>query len=160
MKTLIVYDSVFGNTRKVAEAMAEALGNGTQLCRAADVTAAQWQGLDLLIAGSPTRGFKATKGMDAFLRGIPSGALAGMKVAAFDTRLYLPDVGNKFLDFIVGIFGYAAEPMVKKMVRKGGVQAIAPGGFCVKGSEGPMRGGEIARAAAWAKQAMRGEAAS
>ena len=160
MKTLIVYDSVFGNTKQVAQVMGEALGAGAGMQKADAVTAGDLKGLDLLIVGSPTRGFTATGAAKGFLNKIPAGALKGVKVAAFDTRMYLPDVNNKFLNFMVGIFGYAAEPMGKKLVRKGGTQAIAPGGFYVKDSEGPMRDGEIERAAAWAKQAMDGEAAS
>jgi len=160
MKALIVYDSVFGNTKKVAQAMGEALGSGARLVKAADVTAGDLTGLDLLIVGSPTRAFTATGAAKAFLNRIPAKALMGVKVAAFDTRMYLPDVDNKFLTFMVEIFGYAAEPMGKKLVRKGGVQAIEPAGFFVKDSEGPMKDGEIERAAAWAKGAMNGKAAS
>jgi len=160
MKTLIVYDSVFGNTRKVAQAMQEALGAGAGMQKADAVTAGDLKGLDLLIVGSPTRAFTATGAAKGFLSKIPAGALKGVKVAAFDTRMYLPDVDNKFLTFMIGIFGYAAEPMAKKLVRKGGVQVLKPAGFFVKDSEGPMKDGEIARAAAWAKEAINGEAAS
>jgi flavodoxin len=160
MKTLIVYDSVFGNTKNVAQAMQKALGTGAQVVKVNEVTAAHLQGLDLLIAGSPTRAFKATGAMSGFLRGIQSRALKGVKVAAFDTRMYLPDVNNKFLNFMVGIFGYAAEPMAKKLTKKGGTEAIAPAGFFVKDSEGPMKDGEIERAAAWAAQAAGEGAAS
>ena len=160
MKTLIVYDSVFGNTRKVAQAMQEALGAGARMEKADGVTAGDLTGLDLLIVGSPTRAFTATGAAKGFLNKIPPKALKGVKVAAFDTRMYLPDVDNRFLTFMVGIFGYAAEPMAKKLVRKGGVQVLAPGGFYVKDSEGPMKDGEIDRAVAWAKQALNGEAVS
>lgn len=160
MKTLIVYDSVFGNTKKVAQAMQKALGTGAQVVKVNEVTAAQLQGLDLLIAGSPTRAFTATGAVKGFLNKIPAGSLTGVKVAAFDTRMYLPDVDNKFLNFMVGIFGYAAEPMAKKLVKKGGTGVIAPAGFFVKDSEGPMKGGEIERAAAWATQAAGEGAAS
>mgnify|MGYP000002908455 CR=1 FL=1 len=160
MKALIVYDSVFGNTMKVAQAMAEALGAGAAVQKADAVTAGDLTGLDLLIVGSPTRAFTATGAAKGFLNKIPAGALKGVKVAAFDTRMYLPDVDNKFLNFMVGIFGYAAEPMGKKLVRKGGTQGLKPEGFFVKDSEGPMKDGEIERAAAWARQAINGEAAS
>lgn len=160
MNVLIVYDSVFGNTKKVAQAMQEALGAGARMQQAGAAAAGDLRGLDLLIVGSPTRAFRATAAVKAFLNTIPAGALKGVKVAAFDTRMYLPDVNSKFLNFMVGIFGYAAEPMAKKLVRKGGVQAMAPEGFFVKDSEGPMKDGEIERAAAWARQALNGEAVS
>lgn len=150
MKALIVYDSVFGNTGKVAQAMAEALGDGAVIRKPGEVTSEDMRGLELLIAGSPTRAFQATGAMSGFLKGIPAGSLRGVRVAAFDTRMYLPDVNNKFLNFMAGVFGYAAEPMAKKLVQKGGRQALAPEGFYVQGSEGPMKDGEITRAAAWA----------
>ena len=153
MKILVIYDSVFGNTEKIAQAVSAGLaGRGeVELLKVADVTPQKLAGVGLLVAGSPTRGFRATEGMKALLKNLPAGALQGVKVAAFDTRLVIKEVHNAFLSFMVGIFGYAAKPMADALVSKGGQLAVPPEGFFVKASEGPLKDGELERAAAWAK---------
>jgi hypothetical protein len=92
--------------------------------------------------------------MQDWLNGIPSGALQGKNVAAFDTRLTW---------FWVRIFGFAAPKIARSLENKGGRLAMPgegpPGlaageGFCVTGGEGPLQGGELERAADWAKQVL------
>jgi hypothetical protein len=61
------------------------------------------------------------------------------------------DVKSPVLSVMAGLFGYAAKPISDKLVRKGGELAAPPEGFIVEGSEGPLRGGELERAAAWAR---------
>jgi flavodoxin I len=77
-----------------------------------------------------------------------------MKVAAFDTRIAVEDVKNGFLTFMVKIFGYAAKPIADGLKKTGGVLVVVPEGFFVKGSEGPLRDGELERAASWASQVI------
>jgi hypothetical protein len=61
-------------------------------------------------------------------------------------------VNNKFLTFMEGIFGYAADPIAKGLVKKGAELKGTAEGFFVNASEGPLRDGELERAAAWAKE--------
>ena len=156
-KTLVVYDSAFGNTEKVAQAMGEALGSETevQVLRVTDVRPEQLKGLDLLIVGSPVQRFQALPAINEFLNDIPAQGLAGVKVAAFDTRILMEDVESSFaraiLGFFVRIFGYAAEPIGYKLTKKGGEQMVPPAGFLVEDTEGPLKPGELERAAEWAK---------
>jgi flavodoxin len=70
MKTLIVYDSVFGNTQKIAQAIAGAL-DCLDVLQVVNANLNQLSGLDLLIVGSPTRGFRPTPAITAFLKSIP-----------------------------------------------------------------------------------------
>ncbi|MBA3072507.1 MAG: nitric oxide synthase, partial [Anaerolineae bacterium] len=53
MNILIIYDSVFGNTEKIAQSIAVTLG--TQAISVSQADADQLRGLDLLVVGSPTR---------------------------------------------------------------------------------------------------------
>jgi flavodoxin len=154
MKALIVYDSVFGNTEKVAQAIAAALEGQAEVAakRVGGVTSADLAGVSALIVGSPTRKFTSTPAIKAWINGLPSGSLQGIKVAAFDTRVEIKDDTPGILKFFVKLFGYAAEPMAAKLVKKGGTQAMEPAGFIVEGTEGPMRAGEFERAADWAKR--------
>ena len=46
MKTLVVYDSVYGNTRQVAEAVGAALPGDVSVLHARDVSASTLEGVD------------------------------------------------------------------------------------------------------------------
>jgi flavodoxin len=152
MRALVIYDTFFGNTEKVAHAISDSLGAESSAIRVADARHGQLDGLGLLVVGSPTRAFRPTKPISQFLDGIPRGALRGVKVAAFDTRMSEAELNSPMLGFMVKIFGYASKPISDKLVRKGGELAAPPEGFIVEASEGPLRDGELERAAAWAKQ--------
>lgn len=148
MKSLILYDSVFGNTRTIAEAISKALGAPVQ--SVAEISTDDLQGIELLIVGSPTRAFRPTKPLTRFLAALPAQALTGVQAAAFDTRADLDDVKSRLLDTMVRIFGYAA-PSIEKQLRKKGARIItSAGGFFIQGTEGPLKEGELARAGAWA----------
>jgi hypothetical protein len=62
------------------------------------------------------------------------------------------DANSPILAFFVKLFGYAAKPIADKLKKKGGELAIPPEGFFVKGSEGPLKEGELERVADWARQ--------
>ena len=94
MKILVVYDSYFGNTEKVAQVIGESFGDDVPVLRVGDVKLEQLSELDYLIVGSPTRAFRSSDAIKAFLGNIPSDGLKGVKVAAFDTRIAQEDVDN------------------------------------------------------------------
>jgi flavodoxin len=152
MKITIVYDSIFGNTEKIAKAIGDALA-GQHTVTVNQVNAIQPEklaGSELVIVGSPTRGFRPTPAISAFLKGIPNDSLSGARVAAFDTRASVKDIKSPFLNFFVVLFGYAAEPIAGRLKKKGGSLSLPPEGFYVKDREGPLYEGEVERAAAWA----------
>jgi flavodoxin len=99
-------------------------------------------GLDLLVVGSPTLGGRPTPAVKTFLDRIPEGALAKVRVAAFDTRMTM---------WVAKLFGWAADRIAAGLAAKGGIAAAKPEGFIVKGREGPLADGERERAAVWAK---------
>jgi flavodoxin len=148
MNTLVIYDSVFGNTEKIAQAIAAALQ--TSALPVSQASIEQLLGLDLLVVGSPTRGFRPTEGIAKFLNGLSKNHLAGVRVAAFDTRIVLETIDSKALRFLVDKGGYAASTIAKTLEKKGGVLAAPPEGFFVTGEQGPLQDGELERAAGWA----------
>jgi flavodoxin len=152
MKALVVYDSFFGNTERIARSIADALKSRGDVAalRVADVTPEHLAGLDLLVVGSPTRAFRPSPDIKTWLVGLPANALAGVRVAAFDTRISTEDTNSAVLGFFVKLFGYAAKPMADLLVKKGGRPVAAPEGFYVQGKEGPLKDGEDERAADWA----------
>jgi hypothetical protein len=56
------------------------------------------------------------------------------------------------LRFIVNTGGYAASTIAKALKKKGANLIAAPEGFLVTGEQGPLKDGELDRAAEWAKQ--------
>jgi len=158
MKAMVIYDSVFGNTEKVAQAIGAALEAQAEVkvLKVGDVPPEFWTGLDALIVGSPTRAFSPTPATKKLLSGIPRQGLKGVKVAAFDTRVDVATVDSGFLSFMVRLFGYAAEPLAARLRKKGGQEALPPAGFIVGGTEGPLGEGELERAAIWARQRLKG----
>ena len=155
MKAMVVYDSVFGNTGKIAQAIGHALGSeeAVVMVRVSEVKPEQLAGLTLLIVGSPTRQFSPTAATSSFLKSIPKNELKGVKVAAFDTRFTVSAIERvRILAFFVKIFGYAAKPIADRLGKKGGELVIPPEGFYVGDTEGPLLEGELERAADWARQ--------
>jgi flavodoxin I len=137
MNALVVYDSTYGHTAKIAQAIGEAIGG--QVRRVGEVNPADLKGLDLLIVGSPTHGGWFTPEIKSLINALP--ALEGVPVAVFDTR-----VASK-----VGalLFGYAAPRLARSLQAKGGNLVAPPEGFFVLGTRGPLKDGELERAAGW-----------
>jgi flavodoxin I len=155
MKAMVVYDSAYGNTEKIAQAIGQALGSpeDVEIVQAGSAKPEQLAGLTLLIVGSPTQKFSPTGATTSFLKSIPKNGLNGVKVAAFDTRFTVSEIEKvRILAFFVRIFGYAAEPIAGRLEKKGGVLAVPPEGFYVGATEGPLLDGELERAADWAGQ--------
>lgn len=155
MKALVVYDSAFGNTEKIAQAIGGALGSPGEVetVRVGDVKPEQLTGLTLLVVGSPTQKFSPLASINRFLKEIPHGGLQGVKVAAFDTRIPESQIEEiRILAFFVRIFGYAAKPIAKRLEKRGGELVAPPEGFYVADTEGPLLEDELERAADWARQ--------
>jgi flavodoxin len=152
MKALVLYDSVFGNTKRVAEAIASALGTEAQvdLVSPADQVLPRLPGLDLLVVGSPTRGFRPTEAIADILKRIPSKALKETRVASFDTRFKADELKSATTRFVVKTGGYAAKRIASQLQKAGGALIAPPEGFYVEDTEGPLRPGELERAGAWA----------
>jgi flavodoxin len=154
---MIVYDSVHGNTEQVAHTVAEGVGQAlgspedVEVRRVNEVDPGQLPDLDILIVGAPTHALQPSPAAKTFLKSIPSGALKGVRVAGFDTRLDVEETGPGILIFVTRIFGYAAKPIADRLRRKGGTLALPPEGFIVEDAEGPLREGELERAADWAR---------
>jgi flavodoxin I len=143
MKTLILYDSVYGNTEKIAQAIGAALPGEVQVQKVGPVLPGDLGSLDLLILGSPTRGGLPTEAMRSLMERIGAPAHQGARAVAFDTRLtwgFLPHDA------------FAALKIADSLKAKGWRLAAEPQGFFVKGpKKGPLKRGELERATAWAK---------
>jgi len=159
MKAVVVHESMFGNTRRVAEAVAAALqpGFGVEITGVEGATTALLGAADLVVLGAPTHGHGLSRpqtraqtlrngvpaaiaqgpGMREVLARLPAGR--GRPAAAFDTRLRWP----------VWLSGAASRHIAAALRAAGYALVAAPESFIVSATAGPMRDGEIERAGAW-----------
>ncbi len=138
MKTLVVYDSAYGNTEKIARSIGAALSGEVSIRRVLDANAVDMQSIDLLVVGSPTQGGRPTKPIQDFIGRLEK----PLKAAAFDTRARIR---------WAAVFGYAGQRIAKCLQEKGMTLVAPPEAFYVRGKEGPLENGEPERAAKWAK---------
>jgi len=155
MRALVACDSEFGNTKRIAMAMGEALGSSdaVEVMRVCEVKIEHLKEHDLLIVGSSTQQFGQTQATSDFLKQIPNDGLQGVRIAAFDTRLTDEEIEETaVLSFFIRIFGYAAKPIGDELKKKRGELVTSPEGFYVEGVKGPLVEGKLERAEAWARQ--------
>lgn len=153
MKTLIIYDSLYGNTERIARAVAQGLPsrNAVEVVPVKEATYEKMRDVELLVVGSPTQGGQPTKAVRQFLEEMMNrNVLTGMKVAVFDTGLRMQDL-NFALKLLVKMIGYAAPKMAAVLKKRGGILKVPPEGFFVTGKSGPLLGGEVERAQSWAR---------
>lgn len=160
---LVVYESMFGNTEAVAEAVADGL-RAVMDVEVLEVSRAPLLELlddvDLLVVGAPTHAFglsrpetrrdaaervghaviSDTTGMREWLAEAYS-APRDLPVACFDTHVRVPN--------LPGRAGHAAE---KRLRRLGANVVGSPTSFYVHGYEGPLYAGEAERARAWGEE--------
>jgi flavodoxin len=140
---LVVYFSKFGNTQRVAEAIAEKLqSHGPVRTISSDqLTTDGLQDADLVVMGSPTHNMNLPKAVKPVFDRLPKRILPGTPVAAFDTSYKMSWWLNHFT---------ASKRLANKLRKLGGKLVIPPEIFHVTEREGPMFEGEIERAQAWA----------
>ncbi len=101
MKTLIVYDSVYGNTEIVAQAIGHAIPGEVQVRRVGQVNAGDLETADLLIIGSPTHGALPTEAVQALLNKIGAPAREGVRW---------------FLEVVIADTGVGVPPQIREKI--------------------------------------------
>jgi flavodoxin len=146
MKALVVYDSTYSNTEKIAKAVAAAMTGDIRVLRAAEANPAEFGSFDLLVIGSPTYGGRPMPSVAKLLNKISESTIKGKNVAVFDTRLAV---------IMAKMFGFAADTIAKNLKGKGANLVVPAEGFFVTSRKGPLKNGELERAAAWAKSLVK-----
>ena len=148
MNAIVVCFSKFGNTRRVAEAIAETLRTAgpvrvvdTDQLMAADIT-----GADLVVMGTPTHVMNLPKAVLPVLDSLPRRSLKTIPVAAFDTSYPMSWFLNQFT---------ASKRLNRRLRRLGGRPIVPPATFLVVERQGPLREGEIERAVSWAETILK-----
>jgi hypothetical protein len=166
VNAIVVYESMFGNTHRIAEAVAEGLGENAQVSvhPVSEAVPAVLAGADLLVVGGPTHVHGMASKMShkaaaddaskhpehvldpeaegpalrVWFDGI--GKADGARAAAFDTR-----VGKSKL-----LTGSAAKGIAKRLSRHG-YDLVGEESFIVDDMAGPLHEGELERARAWGR---------
>lgn len=181
MDVVIVYESLFGNTHTVAEALADGIreadpGGTVRLVRTAAASPATFGTADLLIAGGPTheRGMTSEltrrKGLEAAaksVRGWGPGREGEESAQGPGIREWLEAMPLARRGSLAAAFdtrdgyrlaGGAAHHIARWLQFKGYDLVAKPEGFIVWGTEGPLRRGERQRARAWGATVVRAAA--
>jgi Flavodoxin domain len=161
MKALVVYESRFGNTEQVAQAITSGLSEHLDV-ELVEVTKAPpeiTESVDLIVVGGPTHAFSMSRPStqaDASRRGANHGSkTAGVRewlrhqrkgphseiVAMFDTRVRVTHLPVS-----------AARGAAKLAHKLGYATAAKPESFYVEEVTGPLLQGELERAQAWGER--------
>ena len=146
MKGLVVYDSSYGNTQKIAETIVETLrGSGVEadLFRVNKVKRLTANDYTFLVLGSPTRFGTMSFAMKLFLNKLKSREWMNKLFAAFDTE-NLENIERKE--------GSAAEKIAEKLREKQMNQLLPVLKAIVSGMKGPLEEGEIERTREYARE--------
>jgi flavodoxin len=159
MKAVVVYESLWGNTAAIAQAIAEGIGADTRAVPTDAASTRELAGADLVVAGSPVLAFSlptdamrdsvakseahaptppdlAHPSMRSWLDALPAGS---GRAAAFETRIWWSPRG--------------ATGEIEKRLERAGYRLITKGQkFVVKDKYGPLRDGEVERARRWGRQ--------
>jgi flavodoxin len=144
MTVEIVYCSHKGNTRTLAEAMADALRDDGAEVQVVDVdVAAPTIGpeVELLIVGGPTEGHGMTPEVRDYLARLDAATIVGRPAAAFDTRIDWPRL----------LSGSAAEGIAHRLTQLG-ARVIEPAGSFIVSSGPELKPGERERAVAGVRE--------
>jgi hypothetical protein len=167
MRVVVIYESMYGNTHAIADAVAEGARERGADALVQPVTAADavLAGADLLVVGGPTHmhglssdlsrraAAEAAKeddhpldpsategpGLRTWLRRLDDGD--GRPAAAFDTRA----------DKAAALTGSAARGVARRLRRRG-YDVVGRESFLVEDSEGPLADGELERARTWGSE--------
>lgn len=163
MNALVVYESLYGNTKQIAEAITKglALECDVEITEVGKAPPAP-SDFDLLVVGGPTHQFGLSRkksrqqgaddhdgpvisldvGVREWIEDLPR--IAGVAAATFDTSIRKPNLP-----------GSAARGAAKRLKKKGYLILVPGELFLVEGGKGPITDGELDRARDWGEQVAR-----
>jgi flavodoxin len=154
LDAIVVFDSLHGNTERIAQAIGESLEQlgAVRVLRTTEVPPGTLA--DAWVIGGPTQYHGMSPPLRSLVDGIPGGSLLGVPVATFDTRYRYPRLMS----------GSAAHSAAGHLRRTGCRLVTKPESFFVKEGPRPAGGGkpapetehledgELDRARAWGVQ--------
>jgi len=151
MRSIVIYDSYFGNTKIVAETIGIELGKDIKVENVKQINMEDLKDIDVLFIGSPTRIFTCTKSIKKLLKNIGK-YNSKIKVFCFDTRMHITENEPRILRKLVKKFGYAVDSMEKILSKKKNIRLLESKWFYVEGTEGPITNEELEKTKEWVKE--------
>ena len=161
---LVVFESMFGNTEAVANAIADGLREqgAVRVVEVGEAPDSLPSGVDLLVVGGPTHAFSMTRA-NTRQSAVNQGA-SSQKAAQPGIREWISDVGISD-DVPVATFdtkvvkphlpGSAAHAADRKLRHRGLHHVVRPETFYVTGTTGDLVDGELSRAKKWGAALLR-----
>jgi hypothetical protein len=163
MAAFLVFESMFGNTRQIADAVTEGLSEHlpVEQVEVGAAPAAISGDVELLVVGGPTHAFGLSRpgtrrsaaeqaedglvsrgiGLREWLGRLSQGGASDVAVACFDTRVNRPRLPG------------SAAAAAEKQLRRRGFRVLARSqSFFVGGTSGPLVPGERERARRWGEE--------
>jgi len=151
MKGIVVYDTSYGNTKKIAETIAETLkesGIEVELSYVKDVKKLSGKDYDFLVLGSPTKFGTMSFAIKFFLGKVKSEEWMSKPFAAFDTE----NPENIERSRIENKEWSAAEKIAQKLREKQMNQLLPVLNALVLDQKGPLVEGEVERTKDYARK--------
>jgi len=171
MQTVIVYESVYGNTHAIAEAIADGVrearpGAAVSCVPVAEASTDLTRAADLLVVGGPTHMYGMTSGLSRRMAQLAEAKREEGEQAAHDSEAEIGQGLRAWFHSLPktepGTHAAAFDTRADMLLSGGAAHGIArrlahhhygvvaePEGFVVEGTEGPLRTGELERAKAW-----------
>ncbi len=151
MKAIIVYESKFGNSKKVAQDIAAGMteaGAEAFAVHVSETSADKVAPYDLIVVGSPERAGRPMKSARKFLKALGEVPLEGKTVTFFETYGFAPEPGGKAIAKFMDL--------ARKYLPQG--KLLSTGlSVRVRGTKGPILDNELARAKEFGNKLARGE---
>ena len=161
MDAMVVYESVFGNTREIAEAVAQGLGGAAVL--PVHDAAERREKVDLLVVGGPTHmhGLATIRSRHVAADTVKKDGSSHIDPNATEEpglRTWIDDLSPDAADHAAAfdtrleksawVTGRAARGIARRL-RRHGIDVVDTESFLVQGTEGPLEAGELERAREW-----------
>ncbi|GAA2740752.1 flavodoxin family protein [Kitasatospora cinereorecta] len=171
MQAVIVYESMYGNTREIAEAIAEGVHEAEPEASVSCVPVSEagpdvTRAADLLVVGGPTHMHGMSSGVSRKLAHTAAAQKdegdaadkAGAEAESPGLRSWFHDLPQTESGTHAAAFdtradfrmsGGAATGIARRLSHHHYDVVVEPEGFVVEDTEGPLRAGELDRAKAW-----------
>lgn len=167
MRALVVYESMYGNTRAIAAAVAEGLRQAyeVEVAAAGRATRPLVEAADLLVAGGPTHvhglSRPASRKAAAQAAAEPGGPVLDPDAGGLDLRTWLDELaaareGSRAVAFDTRVSGPTvltgrAGPAIARKLRRRGYRLAAPPESFIVDKQNHLLPGELQRAALWGR---------
>lgn len=160
MRTLVVFDSMYGNTERVAAEVAHGLAafGPVEVVSVQEAPHPIPDSVDLVVVGGPTHGHGLSNATSR--RVTPQQVADGAREGRIGLREWLTRLGrgdtpaatfDTRFDKPTWLTGSAARAAAKRLKAKGHPLVVPPQSFHVEHTEGPLAGEELERARLWGR---------